>query len=213
MLYVPVLLSTAFVDRPWKSLSYAFAASILAFTASAVSHGVEKASALNLLLALPAMPAVVWFTTTLANSIAHLHNDAEAERGRQREEVEQLRAELIENARVEREALLDETRRERAELKVKVDRLSESLANAARGDLSNANTAWSNAVDDADQTMSSLQTAFNNTLGNLRLLGRADSRQRREHLRLRRRAARHRRGARGVGDPAVVGGCRDHLDH
>ena len=156
VLYVPVLLSIAFVDRPWKSLSYAFAASILTFTATAVSHDVEKASALDLLLVLPALPAVVWFTSTLANSIAHLHGDAAAERARQREEVEQLRADLIETARVEREALLDETRRERAELKVKVDRLSESLANAARGDLSNANTAWSNAVDDADQTMASL---------------------------------------------------------
>jgi len=170
VLYVPVLLSTAFVDRPWKSLSYAFAASILAFTTTAVSHDIEKTSALSLLLVIPAMPAVVWFTNSLANSITHLHKDAEAERARQREAIEQLRADLIETARVEREALLDETRRERAELKVKVDRLSDSLANAARGDLSNANTAWSNAIDDADETMASLQSAFNNTLGNLRLL-------------------------------------------
>ncbi len=94
VLYVPVLLSTAFVDRPWKSLSYAFGASVLAFAATAVSHDVEKASALNLLLVLPAMPAVVWFTTTLANSIAHLHDDAEAEHVRQQEEIEQLRADL-----------------------------------------------------------------------------------------------------------------------
>ena len=170
VLYVPVLLSTAIVDRPWKSQSYAFAASILAFTATAVSHDVEKVSALSLLLALPAMPAVVWFTGSLANSINHLTSQADAERAHQVEEVEQLRQELLDTARTEREALLDETRRERAELKVKVDRLSESLAAAARGDLSNYANGWGDVVPDSDETLASLQSAFNNTLGNLRSL-------------------------------------------
>jgi methyl-accepting chemotaxis protein len=170
VLYVPVLLSTAFVDSTWKSLAYAFAASALTLTATGITHELEAANAVRLLLILPALPAVVWFTNSLANSVLHMHRDAEGERARQAEEIEQLRGELIEAARVERETLLDETRRERAELKVKVDRLSESLASAARGDLSNYNGAWGNAIDDADETMASLQTAFNNTLANLRLL-------------------------------------------
>jgi len=168
ILYLPVLLSTAFVDRPWKSLGYAFAASVLAFVATAVTDELARTTAIRLLLVLPALPAVAWFTGTLANSITHLGADAEAERARQAEEVEQLREQLVEAARVEREALLDETRRERAELKVKVDRLSESLASASRGDLSGG--GWGSAVQDADETLASLQSAFNNTLGNLRLL-------------------------------------------
>jgi methyl-accepting chemotaxis protein len=170
VLYVPVLLSTAFVDKPWKSVTYAFAASVLAFVATAVSHHVERVTAVQLLLILPAMPAVVWFTTALANSISHLNQDAEVERAQKAEEVELLRQELIETARAEREALLDETRRERAELKVKVERLSESLASAARGDLSNYTGAWGSVIQESDETMASLQSAFNNTLGNLRLL-------------------------------------------
>jgi methyl-accepting chemotaxis protein len=170
VLYVPVLLATAFVDRPWKSLAYAYAASALALAATAIADELGQATAVQLLLILPAMPAVVWFTNTLANSISHLNQDAEVERARQVEEIDQLRQELIEAARVEREALLDETRRERAEVKVKVERLSESLANAARGDLSNYAGSWGNAVQDADEVLSSLQSAFNNTLGNLRLL-------------------------------------------
>jgi methyl-accepting chemotaxis protein len=170
ILYVPVLLSTAFVDLPWKSIAYAFAASIATIATTAVTHDVDRSTTLRLLLVLPAMPAVVWFTSALANSIAQLSTQAEAERAHQIEEVEQLREQLVESAKAERDALLDETRRERAELKVKVDRLSESLAAAARGDLSNYASGWGAAVPDADETLSSLQSAFTNTLGNLRLL-------------------------------------------
>ncbi len=95
---------------------------------------------------------------------------AEAERVRQAAEVEQLRVELIESHQAERETLLAETRRERAELKVKVDRLSDSLANAARGDLSAYEDGFGAVVPDCDEALTSLQSAFNNTLGNLRLL-------------------------------------------
>ena len=170
ILYIPMLLSTAFVDLPWKSIAYAFGASILTFGATAIGQDVDRATALRLLLVLPALPAVVWFTGALAHSITELTEQAEAERAHKIEEVEQLREELVEAARVERETLLDETRRERAELKVKVDRLSESLAGAARGDLSNYGSGWGSVVQDNDETLSSLQSAFNNTLGNLRLL-------------------------------------------
>ncbi|MGH8889998.1 MAG: methyl-accepting chemotaxis protein [Acidothermaceae bacterium] len=170
VLYVPVLLATAFVDVPWKSIGYAFVASALTLTATAASHDVGRTTALRLLLIIPALPAVVWFTSALANSINHLTRDAETERAHKVEEVEQLRAQLVDAAKAERETLLDETRRERAELKVKVDRLSESLAAAARGDLSNAGASWGSVVQDSDETLASLQSAFNNTLGNLRLL-------------------------------------------
>ena len=170
ILYVPVLLATAFVDVPWKSIGYAFVASALTLTATAASQDVGRTTALRLLLIIPALPAVVWFTSALANSISHLTRDAETERAHKVEEVEQLRAQLLDAARAERETLLDETRRERAELKVKVDRLSESLAAAARGDLSNTSGSWGSVVQDSDETLASLQSAFNNTLGNLRLL-------------------------------------------
>jgi methyl-accepting chemotaxis protein len=119
---------------------------------------------------LPAIPAAILATSAFARSISGVAGLAESERLRQAEEVEQLRQELIESHRAERETLLDETRRERAELKVKVDRLSESLANAARGDLSGYNGAGWAGAQDGDETLASLQSAFNNTLGNLRLL-------------------------------------------
>jgi methyl-accepting chemotaxis protein len=170
VLALPVLLSIASAEPLWKSLGFGVAAGGIVVVASAVTHDIGRATTLPLLLIVPALPLAAWFTSALAHSISHLSADAEAERARQADEVEQLRKDLIENAGVEREALLDETRRERAELKVKVDRLSESLANAARGDLSNYNNAWGNVIDDADETMSSLQSAFNNTLSNLRLL-------------------------------------------
>ena len=69
ILYVPMLLSTAFVDLPWKSIAYAFGASILTFGATAIGQDVDRATALRLLLILPALPAVVWFTGALAHSI------------------------------------------------------------------------------------------------------------------------------------------------
>jgi hypothetical protein len=155
ILYVPMLLATAIVDRPWKSLGYAYACAALALAATAGTHELARANLLRLLLILPAFPAVVWFTNTLANSVSRLAAAADAERIRQVEEVEQLRADLVESARAEREALLDETRRERAELKVKVERLSESLANAASGDLSDPSQAWEAAVSESDETMTS----------------------------------------------------------
>jgi methyl-accepting chemotaxis protein len=169
VLYLPVLLTTALIDVQWKALAYALAASGLTLLANGLSHGLTKTSVVSLLVILPAIPAAVLATSAFARSISGIAGLAESERVRQAEEVEQLRQELIESHRAERETLLDETRRERAELKVKVDRLSESLANAARGDLSGYNGGWAGAQD-GDETLASLQSAFNNTLGNLRLL-------------------------------------------
>jgi methyl-accepting chemotaxis protein len=169
VLYLPVLLTTALIDVQWKALAYAVAASALTLLANGLSHGLTKTSVVSLLVILPAIPAAILATSAFARSISGVAGLAESERIRQAEEVEQLRQELIESHRAERETLLDETRRERAELKVKVDRLSESLANAARGDLSNYNGGWAGAQD-GDETLASLQSAFNNTLGNLRLL-------------------------------------------
>ena len=170
MLYVPALVSSAFVDRPWKSLSYAFLASALTFVATATTHELARTSALALLLIVPALPALIWFTSELAGSVKRAAANAEAERDHRIEEVEQLRQELLEAARVERETLLDETRRERAELKVKVDRLSDVLAGAARGDLTNFDTVLGKAIDESDETLATLQSAFTNTLSNLRAL-------------------------------------------
>jgi methyl-accepting chemotaxis protein len=170
VLYVPVLLATAMTDAHWKSVSYSVLASGLTLVATLVPHDVDKVTVVSLLLVVPAFPAVVWFTSALSHSIAHLRGQADAERARQTEEVNRLREQLLESARGEREALLDQTRRERAELKSKVDKLSESLASAARGDLSNFNGGFGGSRADADDTLASLQTAFNNTLGNLRLL-------------------------------------------
>ena len=166
-----MLLTTAFVDVQWKALAYAVGASGLTVLAVGITHGFAKTSAVPMLLILAAMPAVVAATSTSAQSINALAGLAETERIRQAKEVEELREQLIEGHRAERETLLDETRRERAELKVKVDRLSESLASAARGDLSGySDGAWAAATSDGDETLASLQSAFNNTLGNLRLL-------------------------------------------
>jgi methyl-accepting chemotaxis protein len=171
ILYLPVLLTTACVDLPWKALAYATAASGLTLLATGLTHGFSKVDAVSLLLILPAFPAVAAATATFAPSMSGVAGSAEAERVRQAEEVEHLRQELIEAHRAERETLLDETRRERAELKVKVDRLSDSLASAARGDLSGAAAAgWGANAVDGDETLASLQTAFSNTLGNLRSL-------------------------------------------
>ncbi len=171
VLFLPVLLTTAFVDVQWKALAYAVGASGLTALAVGITHGFAKTSAVPMLLILAALPAVVAATSTSAQSINGLAGLAETERIRQAKEVEELREQLIEGHRAERETLLDETRRERAELKVKVDRLSESLASAARGDLSGySDGAWAAATSDGDETLASLQSAFNNTLGNLRLL-------------------------------------------
>jgi methyl-accepting chemotaxis protein len=130
----------------------------------------------------PAYPAVVWFTSALAHSIGHLRTESDAERLRQAQEVSRLREQILQAAHNERETLLDQTRRERAELKSKVDKLSDSLASAARGDLSNVSgmglaagpggsgRPGTASQGEHDDTLLSLQTAFNNTLGNLRLL-------------------------------------------
>jgi methyl-accepting chemotaxis protein len=172
ILYVPVLLATAFTDAPWKSLGYSALASVLTVVATMVPHDLGNDTVVPLLLVVPAYPAVVWFTSTLAHSISHLRSEADAERMRQNQEVARLREQILEAARNERETLLDQTRRERAELKAKVDRLSDSLASAARGDLSNFDgMGFTGPADSAqDDTLLLLQTAFNNTLGNLRLL-------------------------------------------
>ena len=171
VLYLPVLLATAFIDVQWKAIAYGIAAGGLTLLATGLSHGFAKTSVVPLLLIVAALPAVVAATSTFAHSINAVAASVEAERVSQAQDVEHLREELIEGHRAERETLLDETRRERAELKVKVDRLSDSLASAARGDLSGySNGSWGAATPDGDETLGSLQTAFNNTLGNLRLL-------------------------------------------
>jgi methyl-accepting chemotaxis protein len=170
LLYLPVLLTTAFIDVPWKALAYAVAASGLTLLATGLTHGLSKTSVVSLLLILPVMPALVAASSAFAHAVDAVTGATEVERVRQAEEVEELRDELIEANRAERETLLDETRRERAELKVKVDRLSDSLASAARGDLSGYNGGWGAVAPEGDETLSSLQSAFNNTLGNLRLL-------------------------------------------
>jgi methyl-accepting chemotaxis protein len=171
VLYVPVLLTIAFSDIVVKAIAYAIGASGLTLLATGVSHGFNKTAVVPLILILAALPAVAAVTSAFAQSINGVADAAHAERARQIEEVEQLREQLIEGHRAERETLLDETRRERAELKVKVDRLSEALANASRGDLSAYNDGSSPmAAADGDEALASLQHAFNNTLGNLRLL-------------------------------------------
>jgi methyl-accepting chemotaxis protein len=177
VLYVPVLLATAVSDAQWKSLSYAAVASVLTLVATMVPHQLQNSTVVPLLLIVPAYPAVVWFTGVLAHSVGHLRAESDAERIRQAQEVARLREQILEAAHNERETLLDQTRRERAELKSKVDKLSDSLASAARGDLSNfsgmglaAGPAGTAGSADHDDTLLSLQTAFNNTLGNLRLL-------------------------------------------
>ena len=169
VLYVPVLLTTAFTDAVVKAIAYAIGASGLTLLATGVTHGFNKTAVVPLILILAGLPAVVACASAFAQSINGVADAAHAERARQIEEVEQLREQLIEGHRAERETLLDETRRERAELKVKVDRLSEALASASRGDLSGYNDG-SSSVADGDEALASLQSAFNNTLGNLRLL-------------------------------------------
>ncbi len=169
VLYLPVLLTIAFSDIVVKAVAYAIAASGLTLLATGISHGFNKTAVVPLMLVLAGIPAVVAAASAFAQSINGVADAAQAERARQIEEVEQLREQLIEGHRAERETLLDETRRERAELKVKVDRLSEALASASRGDLSGYNDG-SNNVADGDEALASLQSAFNNTLGNLRLL-------------------------------------------
>jgi methyl-accepting chemotaxis protein len=169
VLYVPVLLTTAFTDIVVKAIAYAIAASGLTLLATGVSHGFNKSAVVPLMLILAGLPAIVAAASAFAQSVNGVADEAHAERARQIEDVEQLREQLIEGHRAERETLLDETRRERAELKVKVDRLSEALASASRGDLSGYNDG-SSTVADGDEALASLQSAFNNTLGNLRLL-------------------------------------------
>ncbi|MBX6372141.1 MAG: hypothetical protein IRZ02_07785 [Acidothermus sp.] len=171
VLYVPVLLTTAVTDAPWKAVGYGVLASILAAIATAAAHAVGRHTALTMLLALPALPAVVWFTSTLTHSVSRLREAWEEERRRVVEELEQTRAELQEQARLERERLQDEIRRERAELKTKVDRLSEALAAAARGDLSVAQQVELGQVEgEDDEALAVLHAAFVHTLGSLRQL-------------------------------------------
>jgi len=171
VLYLPVLLAAAYTDLVVKAVAYAIGATGLTLLAVGVTHGFTKTAVVPLLLILAAYPALVATAAAFAQSINGVAEAAQAERARQIEEVEQLREQLVEGHRAERETLLDETRRERAELKVKVDRLSDALANAARGDLSGYNDNGSSvSAVDGDETLASLQSAFNNTLGNLRLL-------------------------------------------
>ena len=139
VLYVPVLLTAAFTDVPVKAIAYAIGASGLTLLATGVSHGFNKSAVVPLMLILAGVPADRRRGERVRASVNGVADAAHAERARQIEEVEQLREQLIEGHRAERETLLDETRRERAELKVKVDRLSEALASASRGDLSGYN--------------------------------------------------------------------------
>ncbi len=170
ILYVPVLLATASSEAQWKATGYAALASALTLFATVISRELEKSTVVPLLLIVPAFPVVAWLASALSHSIAHLHADAEAEQLRQAEEVARLRERIVESARSERETLLAETHRERAELKTRVDNLSDSLASAARGDLTNFSASWGAAKTDTDDTLASLKSAFSNTLGNLRLL-------------------------------------------
>ena len=170
VLFLPVLVTVAFIDVQWKALAYGLLAGGLTALATGISHGFAKTTAISLVLAIVTLPALTGATSAFAHMVNGLTGAAEAERVRQAAEVEHLRLELIDSHQVERETLLAETRRERAELKVKVDRLSDSLANAARGDLSAYEDGFGAAVPDSDEALSSLQSAFNNTLGNLRLL-------------------------------------------
>src|SRR5205823_3210499 len=103
---------------------------------------------ISLVFAVVLLPALTAASSAFAHMVNGLTDAAEAERVRQAAEVEHLRLELIESHQAERETLLAETRRERAELKVKVDRLSDSLANAARGDLSAYEDGFGVAVPD-----------------------------------------------------------------
>jgi len=171
-LLLPVLVAVAFADAGWKALSYGVLGSVLVFVTAMLSHDVGRATIVSLLLPVVALPATSWVVAVAASSLQHLNDVAAADRARGAEEGEQLRAQLMESARAERETLLDETRRERAELKAKVDKLSDSLAAAARGDLSGYGAmGWGAAATaEADETLAALQSAFTNTLGNLRLL-------------------------------------------
>jgi hypothetical protein len=99
VLFVPVLLTTAFIDVQWKALAYGVAASGLTALAVGITHGFAKASAVPLLLILAALPAVVAATSTFAQSINALAGLAETERIRQAKEVEELREQLIEGHR------------------------------------------------------------------------------------------------------------------
>jgi len=98
ILYLPVLLTTACIDVPWKALSYATAASGLTLLATGLTHGLTKTDAVSLLLILPALPAVVAATTTFAHSMSGVAGAAEAERVRQAEEVEQFVADASPSA-------------------------------------------------------------------------------------------------------------------
>lgn len=171
ILYIPVLLTTAVSDAPWKSFGYAFLAAVLALTATAATHHLDRSTALTTLLAIPAIPAVVWFASTLAHSVTNLRQRLDEERRRMHDELERTRAELLDEARAERENLQDEIRRERAELKAKVERLSEALAAAARGDLSAYQQIdLGPPTGEDDEALAVLQAAFANTLGSLRHL-------------------------------------------
>jgi len=111
VLYVPVLLTTAFIDIVVKAIAYAIGASGLTLLATGVSHGFNKGAVVPLMLILAGLPAVVAAASAFAQSVNGVADAAHAERARQIEEVEQLREQLIEGHRAERETLLDETRR------------------------------------------------------------------------------------------------------
>ena len=66
LLFLPVLLTTAFVDTLWKALSYALLASALTLAATGVSHELSKTTVVALLLVVPALPVVTWFTSAVA---------------------------------------------------------------------------------------------------------------------------------------------------
>ncbi len=172
VLLVPLLLTISFSDAQWKALTYGIVASGVTLVAGIVTHDAGRDTAMGMLLVLPALPLTAWFTGSLAGSVSRLRIEAEAEREHQRDELDRLREELVQASQVEREGLQDELRRERAELKVKVDRLSEALANAARGDLAGYQevTIGTASGGQDDEALVALQGAFNNTLGSLRLL-------------------------------------------
>ncbi len=170
VLFVPVLLSSALTPTAWISPAYAVVASGLTLVATATTGELGRASTLGLLVVLPALPTLASCATLLARAVSQVAARADAELARQADDLARLREELVEEARVEREALLDEARREKAELKVRVDRLSDSLAGAARGDLTNVDSVVGTAIESSDETLASLQAAFANTLGNLRSL-------------------------------------------
>ena len=91
VLFLPLLVTVAFIDVQWKALGYALLASGLTALATGISHGFSKTSAISLVFAVVLLPSLTAASSAFAHMVNGLTDAAEAERVRQAAEVEHLR--------------------------------------------------------------------------------------------------------------------------